>query len=181
LLKVLYGFYRADAGEIHILASALNVEHTRYERDKGYTVRLGFQGADVPGTFSIGGVKFRDGDAFGNAWEAHRGDVEDVLRYVRDARRQANVDADCDAVTGHGPHRLRRPTTSPAVDRVGSSGSGRGETGLAGTPLGGVVRVWRSEEPRSNQQHDEQQRGQQRCDRENKVRTLVQEAQRHGS
>jgi poly-gamma-glutamate synthesis protein (capsule biosynthesis protein) len=110
---------------------------TRYEKDKRHHVDLGFRGADAPGTFSIGGVKFKSGDGFGDTWEAHQGDVEDVLRYVRDARRQADVvlmsfhghestaehddmppslhrdfcraciDAGCDAVIGHGPHRLR--------------------------------------------------------------------------
>jgi poly-gamma-glutamate synthesis protein (capsule biosynthesis protein) len=111
--------------------------HTRYERDKQYTVGLGFRSADAPGTFSIGGAKFKEGDAVGDAWDAHRGDFEDVLRHVRDARRQADVvvmafhghestaehddmpprlhrdfcraciDAGCDGVVGHGPHRLR--------------------------------------------------------------------------
>jgi poly-gamma-glutamate capsule biosynthesis protein CapA/YwtB (metallophosphatase superfamily) len=113
------------------------VAKTRYELDKRHHVDLGFRGADAPGTFSVGGVRFKDGQTFGDAWNAHKGDVDDILRYVRDARRQADVvlmafhghestaehddmppslhrefcraciDAGCDGVIGHGPHRLR--------------------------------------------------------------------------
>jgi poly-gamma-glutamate synthesis protein (capsule biosynthesis protein) len=113
------------------------VAETRVEKQKRYEVALGFRTADADGVFSIGGAKFKEGEAFGEAWEPHKGDVEDILRYVREARRQADVvllsfhahdmpggdpdgvpsfhrdfcraciDAGCDAVVGHGPHRLR--------------------------------------------------------------------------
>jgi poly-gamma-glutamate synthesis protein (capsule biosynthesis protein) len=113
------------------------VAKTRYELDKRHHVGLGFRGADAPGTFSVGGVRFKDADSFGDAWTAHQGDVDDILRYIRDARRQADVvlmafhghestaehddmppsmhrefcraciDAGCDGIIGHGPHRLR--------------------------------------------------------------------------
>lgn len=110
---------------------------TRFEKLRQYQVDLGFRSADPEGVFSVGGAKLKEGDAFGEAWEPNKGDVEDILRQVRDARRQADVvllsfhghempggdpdgvpalhrdfcraciDAGCDAVIGHGPHRLR--------------------------------------------------------------------------
>lgn len=110
---------------------------TRYEKDKQYHVALGFRAADPAGVFSFGSLKFKEGETFEDAWEPHRGDLEDITRYIRDARRQADVvlmsfhghetpgddrdgvpsfhqdfcraciDEGCDAVIGHGPHRLR--------------------------------------------------------------------------
>ena len=110
---------------------------TRHEPDKRYHVDLGFRPKDPEGVFVFGDIKFKVGDDFDEGWECHRGDFEDIMRYVRDARRQADyvlvsfhghelpgkdhdgvpsfhqdfcracIDAGSDAVMGHGPHRLR--------------------------------------------------------------------------
>jgi len=113
------------------------VAQTRFGRQWQYEIDLGFRGADPAGTLSVGGVKFKEGDAFGEGWEPNTSDVADILRHIRDARRQADVvllsfhghemaggdpdavpalhrefcrmciETGCDAVLGHGPHRLR--------------------------------------------------------------------------
>jgi poly-gamma-glutamate synthesis protein (capsule biosynthesis protein) len=113
------------------------VAQTRFDRVKQYEIGLGFRSPDAEGVFSVGTVKFKEGPALGEAWEPNRSDIEETLRHVRDARRQADVvllafhahdmsadgpdgvpslhqdfcracvDAGCDAVIGHGPHRLR--------------------------------------------------------------------------
>lgn len=113
------------------------VAQTRYGRQWQYEIDLGFRGADPAGTLSVGGVKFKEGDSFGEVWEPNKSDVADILRHIGDARRQADVvllsfhghemaggdpnavpalhrdfcrmciEAGCDAVIGHGPHRLR--------------------------------------------------------------------------
>jgi poly-gamma-glutamate capsule biosynthesis protein CapA/YwtB (metallophosphatase superfamily) len=110
---------------------------TRVEKQKQYEVDLGFRTADAEGIFSVGAAKFKEGEAFGETWEPSKADVGDILRHIGDARRQADVvlfsfhghempggdpdgvpsfhrdfcraciDAGCDAVIGHGPHRLR--------------------------------------------------------------------------
>lgn len=104
------------------------VAQTHFGTQWQYETDLGFRGADPEGVLTVGGAKFKLGEIFGETWEPQKGDVEDVLRHVRDARRQADVvlmsfhghemgggdpfcraciDAGCDAVIGHGPHRLR--------------------------------------------------------------------------
>lgn len=113
------------------------IAQTRYGRQWQYEIDLGFRGADPEGVLTVGGVKFRRGEAFGEAWEANTADVAEILRHVGEARRQADVvllsfhahemsggdpdavpalhrefcraciEAGCDAVIGHGPHRLR--------------------------------------------------------------------------
>jgi poly-gamma-glutamate synthesis protein (capsule biosynthesis protein) len=102
-----------------------------------YEIDLGFRGADPEGILSVGDVRFEEGDAFAQRWEANQADVAEIVRHIRDARRQADVvllsfhghemsggdpdavpalhrefcraciEAGCDAVIGHGPHRLR--------------------------------------------------------------------------
>ncbi len=114
-----------------------HVAQTRFGKLWQYEVDLGFRSADPEGVLTVGGVKFKEGTVFEEAWEPDKGDIEDILRHVRDARRQADVvllsfhghempdgdpdgvpafhrdfcraciDAGCDAVIGHGPHRLR--------------------------------------------------------------------------
>ena len=113
------------------------VAQTRFGKQWQYEIDLGFRGADPEGVLAVGGVKFKQGASFGEAWEPNKTDVADILRHVRDARRQADVvllsfhghempggepdavpalhqefcrvciDAGCDGVIGHGPHRLR--------------------------------------------------------------------------
>ena len=113
------------------------VAQTRFGKQWQYEIDLGFRGADPEGVLSVGGVKFKQGASFGEAWEPNNADVADILRHVRAARRQADVvllsfhghemaggdpnsvpalhqefcrvciEAGCDAVIGHGPHRLR--------------------------------------------------------------------------
>ncbi len=113
------------------------VAQTHFGKQWQYETDLGFRGADPEGVLTVGGAKFKLGETFGETWEPHKSDVEDILRHVRDARRQADVvlmsfhghemgggdpdgvpsfhrefcraciDAGCDAVIGHGPHRLR--------------------------------------------------------------------------
>ncbi len=113
------------------------VGRTRFGKQWQYEVDLGFRSADPEGVLTVGGAKFKQGETFGEIWEPHKGDVEDILRHVHDARRQADVvllsfhghemgggdpdgvpsfhqefcraciDAGCDAILGHGPHRLR--------------------------------------------------------------------------
>ena len=113
------------------------VAQTRFGKQWQYEIDLGFRGADPEGVLSVGGAKFKQGASFGEAWEPNKADVADILRHVRDARRQADVvllsfhghemaggdpngvpalhqefcrvciEAGCDAVIGHGPHRLR--------------------------------------------------------------------------
>jgi poly-gamma-glutamate capsule biosynthesis protein CapA/YwtB (metallophosphatase superfamily) len=113
------------------------LEQTPLAAERRESVDLGFAAADEPGTLSVGGVRFKPGPAYGEEWAAHPGDLDELLRSVRDARRQAGVvlvafhahesspgapggipsfhrefcraciDAGADAVIGHGPHRLR--------------------------------------------------------------------------
>jgi poly-gamma-glutamate synthesis protein (capsule biosynthesis protein) len=113
------------------------VAQTRHGKQWQYEVDLGFRAPDPEGVLTVGGAKFKKGTTSGEAWEANKADIDDVLRHVRDARRQADVvlmafhahdmaggdpdgvpsfhqefcracvDSGCDAVIGHGPHRLR--------------------------------------------------------------------------
>jgi poly-gamma-glutamate synthesis protein (capsule biosynthesis protein) len=113
------------------------VAQTRHGKQWQYEIDLGFRAPDPEGVLTIGGAKFKRGEALGETWDVNTTDVEDVLRHVRDARRQSDVvlmafhahdmagddpdsvppfhrefcraclDAGCDAVIGHGPHRLR--------------------------------------------------------------------------
>ncbi|MDR7556060.1 MAG: CapA family protein [Armatimonadota bacterium] len=113
------------------------VARTKVDQVRRYEVALGFRAPDPEGVLSIGPVKFREGRRAGEAWEVNQRDVDEILRHVRDARRQADavllsfhahemgggdpdavpafhrefcrlcIEAGCDAVIGHGPHRLR--------------------------------------------------------------------------
>ena len=105
--------------------------------ERRHSIDLGFAAPDAAGSLSVGGARFRAGDAYGEEWSAHAGDQEELLRVVRDARRQAGfvlvafhgheaspdapggipsfhrdfcracIEAGADAVIGHGPHQLR--------------------------------------------------------------------------
>ncbi|MDR7483575.1 MAG: CapA family protein [Armatimonadota bacterium] len=131
-----YEEYAVVPSRVMVQLRAL-VARTKVEQVRRYEVALGFRAPDPDGVLSIGAVKFREGRRAGDAWEVNQRDVDEILRQVREARRQADtvllsfhahdmaggdpdavptfhrefcrrcIEAGCDAVIGHGPHRLR--------------------------------------------------------------------------